>query len=251
MNSPRADYYCYALLDTRKPGVYSYDVEGVHVEFLFEPFYIGKGLKNRIAVHIAEAKSLDYSGHRHNKIRKIWESGLAVGQEKIKIGLTEREALSLEEMLIRTIGRIELYTGPLVNHTSGGEGVSGRVVPDAVREKQRKAATGRKASEATREKMRIAQTGKTASDEARAKMREAKIGVPRSASVRQKMSATRSGEGGTFFGKTHSDEAKKKMSDRAKNRIPLVCPHCGKSSASNFMRKHHFDACKTIGVKNE
>ena len=40
-------FYVYALLDPRKPGAYEYE----DICFLYEPFYIGKGSKNRCYDH--------------------------------------------------------------------------------------------------------------------------------------------------------------------------------------------------------
>jgi len=70
-------------------------------------------------------------------------------------------------------------------------------------------------------------------------------------------------------GKTHSDEAKQKMSDAAKGKPKsaeakqkmsatkkgmkwpkVVCPHCQKVGAGNAMKQYHFDRCKQRNLSN-
>lgn len=57
-------YYLYALLDTRKPGVFDYN--GLHFNFLYEPFYIGKGKGYRYLQHFKETIE---STHNDFKVR--------------------------------------------------------------------------------------------------------------------------------------------------------------------------------------
>jgi len=47
-----------------------------------------------------------------------------------------------------------------------------------------------------------------------------------------------------FLDKEHSDCTKKQMSDSAKNRETVTCPHCNKSGKINGMKQWHFDKCK-------
>lgn len=118
------EYYCYVLMDPRKPGPFVY--EGI--EFEYEPFYVGKGKGERVFNHAKEARQDTGAGNRHklNKIRKIWSSG-----NKVRVRLsdnrgTEKQALRMEQKLIAAIGRHELGTGPLTNLTAGGEsGIQG------------------------------------------------------------------------------------------------------------------------------
>jgi len=49
---------------------------------------------------------------------------------------TEADAFEMEELLISMIGREDLGTGTLFNHTNGGEGSSGRVVSEQERAKR-------------------------------------------------------------------------------------------------------------------
>src|SRR5258708_880974 len=77
-NSP--EFYVYALLNPTKPGSYKYDFCGQALEFDHEPFYIGKGNKDRISDHEREAKKnpKPNSGeYKLNVIRKLHRQGLS------------------------------------------------------------------------------------------------------------------------------------------------------------------------------
>jgi hypothetical protein len=80
------------------------------------------------------------------------------------------------------------------------------------------------------------------------------------------MKRKHAGEGNPFFGRKHTEESKKKISEggkgikkseEAKKRISeakkgdlnpgrqiVTCPHCSKTGRSGGMRKHHFSHCK-------
>ena len=117
-------FYCYALLDSSRPGNYNY---GRKAKFSHEPFYIGKGHGARAEVHVREA--LQETGHSHKaaRIRKILREGHQVMVKRTKSLSTESRAFAREKELIALIGRRQLGTGPLVNLTDGGEGSSGYV----------------------------------------------------------------------------------------------------------------------------
>lgn len=161
-------FYIYVYLDPRKP--INNDI------FDFEPFYVGRGSKNRLYHHLKEAKRTETKDNnllKINKIRKI----LSIGMEPIVIkyydNLTLDESISLEIKLISTIGKIIDGTGTLTNITDGGEHFGniirsgpfnsfykkthsaetkekiskthkGKTIPDETREKISKTLTGRK-----------------------------------------------------------------------------------------------------------
>lgn len=117
------DYYVYAFLDPRTTGPVWY----AKFKFDYEPFYIGKGRKNRKRI----------SHRKRNKycIARIYdiESDLLKPISKIIEGdLAEEEALSLEKELISAVGRQDLGDGPLTNLSDGGEsgGPTGYILTD-------------------------------------------------------------------------------------------------------------------------
>jgi len=84
-----------------------------------EPFYIGKG---------SERRSKSAQGRNIHWQRIVSKHGFEV--KIIADDLTESDAFLLEKTLIAEYGRVNSKTGPLVNMTDGGEGVSGLERPD-------------------------------------------------------------------------------------------------------------------------
>lgn len=113
-------FYVYALLDPRKPGEFKYE------EFIFdhEPFYIGKGCRNRILVH-SQKQDLNrsYNQYKKSKINHIIEAGLKPIGIKILDKLSEQDAFDLEIKAISNIG-MKNTGGPLTNLHEGGKGHS-------------------------------------------------------------------------------------------------------------------------------
>lgn len=116
-------FYVYALLDPRKPGIYKY--EGILGTFTHEPFYVGKGYKQRYSCHIKEKEDQTGNLFKYRKIKNIEKVGLDVIAVKIMGNLSNREALEKEQLFIAIIGRKNLLKGPLTNLTDGGEGSTG------------------------------------------------------------------------------------------------------------------------------
>lgn len=116
------EYYVYALLDPRKPGVFKY--ENINHVFNFEPYYIGKGTKNRIIRHFTDLEySKRYNKIKYHKIKNIIKAGY---DPKLYFGilnnsLEEKQALLLESQYVKILGRIDKKTGILSNLTDGGE----------------------------------------------------------------------------------------------------------------------------------
>ena len=117
-------YYVYVILDTRKSGLYKYN----SYTFNYEPFYIGKGKKDRKNSHFHKSRLTNCNGNKLkiNVINKIIEQTNELPSIGIiKSNLTESEAFILEKELILLIGRRDLNSGTLCNLTDGGEGHSG------------------------------------------------------------------------------------------------------------------------------
>ena len=96
--------------------------------------------------------------------------------------LEEEESLELEKHYISRLGRKDLGKGILVNMTDGGEGVSGRIMSDGL-------------------KVRLSEINK---------------GKSMSNEFKAKISKVTKGCNNPMFGKKHTEEALKKISDAAK-----------------------------------
>lgn len=135
-----------------------------------EVFYVGKGVGRRAW--------FTYTRSRHWKnIAKKHGAVVCIVQD----GLQEWYAHEFECELIALHGRFDIGLGPLINFTDGGEGTSGRVMPEAQRvalslakstpeaiAKHVAINTGRKHSLAAIRKMSAAKLGKPATAKAKA-----------------------------------------------------------------------------------
>lgn len=113
-------FYVYIYLDPRKEGIFKYG----KYKFDYEPFYIGKGSLNRLYDHI---RMISYDKSNLIKSSKIKHIISECDCQPIVIKyqdcLSEKDAFDLEKIMIRTIGRISIKTGPLSNLTDGGDGL--------------------------------------------------------------------------------------------------------------------------------
>lgn len=119
-------FYVYALLDPRRPGVFRY---GKWV-FDHEPFYIGKGTRDRADTHwnifINHLDDPDYVHRRLNPLKdKRFQHLHRKNLEPIvvikKRTADEQTAFICEAAMIEKIGR-QRYGGPLLNLSAGGTG---------------------------------------------------------------------------------------------------------------------------------
>ncbi len=132
----KVEFYVYVLLDTRKPGTYSYN-EGKFI-FDYEPFYVGKGRRNRAFSHFRYIDK--YNQHKYSVIKKILKITGNFPRAVLSKTFSEQKAHEYEKRLILDIGRTDLGTGPLTNKTAGGEGAVGRVITEEQKEKCSKSA---------------------------------------------------------------------------------------------------------------
>lgn len=82
-----------------------------------EPFYVGKGLDNRVFKHLEYALTdIDTSNAKYERIREIKQKGKEVIHVIVRHGLTEDEAYQIEASLIDSL----IYCGILLSNKVGG-----------------------------------------------------------------------------------------------------------------------------------
>lgn len=185
-------YYVYIYLDPRSRGKYSYD--GVGCSFIYEPFYLGKGKRSRMTHHLRRVRKGYCTDNKilTSKLTKILLSGREPFIQKVKEFSSEKEAFKYEMLLIKSIGRKHLGTGPLVNLTAGGDGLTD---PDkSIAAKISKAHLGKKLSEEHKAKIKESNLGVKRSDETKKAISNALVGRQFNALWKERISKSLSGK---------------------------------------------------------
>ena len=198
-------FYTYVLLDPRKPGVYEYG----EYKFDYEPFYVGKGKECRIKIHLVESQ-LKKNSYKNNKIKKILSENFELISIKYQENLLECQSFNLEINMIKTIGRVDLGTGPLTNCTDGGEGTSNP--SEETRTKMINSKKDKFISYETKVKLHNINIGKKLSDETKKRLSRSHKGKKLSELHKQNISKVNSKENHPFYGKHHSEETKEILS---------------------------------------
>ncbi len=185
------NYYVYIYLDPRKSGEYKYG----KYEFEYKPFYIGKGKNKR---YLTEYGRNPLFKNKINKIKKLKQKPIIF---KLYENLDEKTSFEIEEKLIKEIGRIDLGTGPLVNMTDGGEGISGYKHTEETRKKISINHDDRKGEK--HPMFGIHRFGKDAPN----------FGKNHSKECKNKISESISGKNHYLYGKHHSIKTKNKISE--------------------------------------
>jgi hypothetical protein len=164
-----------------------------------EPFYVGKGKGGR-------ANMMRKRNKHHVAIQeKLHRLSMAVEVRLISSGLTEQEAFDLE------IQRIAMWRAAgidLSNIALGGGTNSGYTLSE-----ERKANIGRQ------KKGNKYRLGATLSEETKEKIRKAHLGKSLSEQHKEKLKERLSGVNNPFYGKFHSAEVLKSISNANKSRI--------------------------------
>lgn len=130
-----ANFYVYAYLDPTK--------KCDHIEFEYEPFYIGRGKNSRYKQHL-QANHLKDSSIKSNKILKLLNQNIDPIIIFLKTNITQEES-NIEEMkYIKMFGRINNKTGILANMTDGGEGTKNVILSEETKKKMSEKAKGTK-----------------------------------------------------------------------------------------------------------
>ena len=173
-HSTDPDFYVYALF--RETG---------------EPFYIGKGRRDRWGDHERQARAGEQN-HKAAIIRDMQARGVEVIKVKIHERLPEGVALRYEVAMIAAIGRKP--DGPLTNLTYGGDSAPGGIQTQEHIMKRVMKQVGQKRSAEQRARMSAAALGKKVSPEAVAKTANALRGRKQSPEAIANSAAARRGK---------------------------------------------------------
>jgi hypothetical protein len=206
------------------------------------PFYVGKGSGERCNAHVVEAKYyVKRKSLKLNKIRKLMRLGMEPIVIKLEENVSDKQALDLECLLIAEMRDLGFN---LTNMTDGGDGAQGYKHTEDHKQKMSDLQKGRVFSEETKQRMR-----KPKSEQGRKNIAEARLTTTYrpSEETKKKTSEALKGRPSPMTGRTHTDDARAKMSAIGKGRVkPKVeCPHCNKQVAVNTAKRWHFDNCKS------
>lgn len=189
-------------------------------------FYVGKGLKLRMYIHVKDVKRNRIPNgnniYLERKIKKILLLEKKVEYKKVFINENEQDAFNKEIELIKEIGLENLC-----NLTDGGEGLNYWLG------KHRSEETKRKISEANKGKIAW-NKGKKHTDEAKIKMSMSHIGKKHSEETKKKISKNNAKWN---LGMNLSEETKRKISQTLTGR-KLSDEHKRKMSKYRIGKKH-------------
>lgn len=170
-----------------------------------EVFYVGIG-------SIKRSKSKKNRNiHWNNTVNKY---GYII--DVIHNNLTWSEATEKEKYYINFYGRKDLNKGSLVNLTDGGDGANGAIRSKELKEHLRNINLGKKQSLEAKLKQIKAQTGTKRTEETRLKMSAWQLGRKMSDEFKLNKSLSQLGDKNHNYGKKHSPETLKKMSEARK-----------------------------------
>jgi hypothetical protein len=183
-------YYCYELIDMRDNSV----------------FYVGKGKGKRAYQHKKNALAENRKVYNHflqRKILSILQDGYDININFVCFYENEKDAFEEEKRLISFYGK-----NKLCNLTDGGEGgdtFTNNPNKEEIRKKHSESSKGRKLSEKSK---------KIFSDVKKGEKNPNWKGRSCTEETRRKKSIAFAKEKNPFFGKKHSEEAKKRMSEK-------------------------------------
>lgn len=214
-SSNKSDFYTYVYYDPERNV----------------PMYVGKGSGKRSEFHLKKQATNKQFRHRLITLKRKGLTPLI----EITAAESEEFAFAEEIRLIALFGRRDRETGTLYNLTDGGEG-----------------SHGVKLSEET--KLKISKANKNPSAETRAKQSawirtpETKQKIGEAIKIAKKSWTPEFAEAERIRRTIAmlSSETRKKMSESAKSRPSLQCPHCGKIGKAPGIRRHHFEYCSQL-----
>ena len=203
----KQDYYVYVFLDPSKEGNFEY----ADISFKYEPFYIGKGVNDRIKSTKVIGRC---SGFKKSKLISLKNKGIKPIVEILFENLSNEKSLEIEKLLISKIGRRDLKLGPLTNLTDGGDGRTngrnslesnekGRISKIKTNQRKREMGYDFSLTEDTKEKLRKINQGKN----------NPMYGKTHTEEVKESHSLRVSGINHPMFGKIHNEETIEKIKE--------------------------------------
>lgn len=98
------EYYVYVYLNPTIKGNYKYKLQnGESVFFNYKPFYVGKGKGKRFSYHYNCCNKSDYNQAKNEYISQLKENNISPIVSILRLGLSEKESLNYEKLLINNI----------------------------------------------------------------------------------------------------------------------------------------------------
>ena len=97
-------YYVYVYLDPTIKGNYKYKLQNNEsIYFNYKPFYVGKGKGTRFSYHYHNCNKSDYNTVKNEYISQMQKENISPMIQILKMGLTNKESLNYEKLLINNI----------------------------------------------------------------------------------------------------------------------------------------------------
>jgi hypothetical protein len=194
-------FYNYIYLDPTKPV--NFKIKGLDIILKYEPFYVGKGKKNRLNDH----KRGRSGPFMKAKMKSLNDKDIIPIVLKINPNISDYESKKNEKYLIKAIGRRDLGLGPLCNLTDGGDGTCNKVITEKARSHSGTFKKGhtpwlkdKKMCNETKNKLSVSNKGKPGprkgikvSEETKLKMSTSKLGIKRLQGVTEKINKSKLG----------------------------------------------------------
>ena len=98
------EYYVYVYLNPTIKGNYKYKLQNNEsISFNCKPFYVGKGKGNRFSYHYKNCEKSEYNCVKNDYILDMKKNDISPMVQIVKMGLTEKESLNYEKLLIHNI----------------------------------------------------------------------------------------------------------------------------------------------------
>ena len=188
-------------------------------------FYIGKGTSRRYTRHLQESRLKTCSNtYKVNKVRKLRRNGKEPFSKIVKNGLTDEQALKLENQILNN----DEVFNQVTNLRRGGKGGA---LDEETKKKMSKAHSGKNHH----------MYGKSHTEKTKKKMSKAHEGKTVSKKTKKKMSEANKGE---------NNNGNNKLNKKAASEIKSLCLNSD-FSQQKIAKKYHVSEATVSMIKNE